>query len=229
MSLSGYLQKSALNEHMIHRIIEQQSILLVAQGIPSPDSASVDTLELLGRVQALLVYQCIGLYDGNDRLRKLAEKHIPVLESWLVQLLEHTSQAACCGETIVSPPHEQLSSVNAVPTASHEDLLWYSWIVIESSRRTWLIAAGVQGIYKLLQQRTASCMGGMTFTSRRGFWEAPTAASWEKKCVEVYSGLVHLTEVQKMLTLVPRSEINEFAKLVLECTYGIAQTKMWGM
>jgi hypothetical protein len=58
------------------------------------------------------------------------------------------------------------------------------------------------------------------FTSRRGFWEAPSASVWGRQCEEQYAGLVRLTETDKLFTMVPQEEISEFAKLVLECTYG---------
>jgi hypothetical protein len=82
MSLSAYLSKTSANENIIYRIIEDRVMQLVAEGIPSLGASpqSVDTLEHLGRIEALLVYQCVGLYDGNVRLRYLAEQHIPVLE-----------------------------------------------------------------------------------------------------------------------------------------------------
>jgi hypothetical protein len=31
---------------------------------------------------------------------------------------------------------------------------------------------------------------------------------------------MRLTEIEKMFTMVPKEEINEFAKVVLECTFG---------
>jgi hypothetical protein len=227
-SLSSYLSKTATNEHIIYRIIEDRVIELVAEGVPTLGASlqSVDTLEYLGRIQALLVYQCIGLYDGNVRLRHLAEQHIPVLEVWMTNLLQHISQILCCGESLLTPPGDTVSSVSSKTPS--ENLFWHSWILTESMRRTWLVTAGIQGIYKLIQNSTASCMGGTMLTTRQGFWEAPSAVVWEKRCGETYAGMIRLTEVEKMFALVPKEEICEFAKTVLECTYGIEQVERWG-
>jgi hypothetical protein len=227
--LSSYFRKTTANEHMIVRIIEERAMVLVAEGLPLPDASSqgVDTLECLGRVQAMLVYQCIGLYDGNVRLRHLAEQHIPVLETWLAEVLQHISQAPCCGSSLYASPTSFISPVT-IPISS-EDLLWHSWILTESVRRTWLVTAGLQGIYKLLNHSTSSCMGGTMITTRKGFWEAPSAVAWEKKCMETYAGMVKLTEVEKMFALVPKDEICELARMVLSCTYGTEQVERWGV
>ncbi|KAF2126488.1 hypothetical protein P153DRAFT_254081, partial [Dothidotthia symphoricarpi CBS 119687] len=236
-ALSAYLNKTASNEQMICRIIEDQVVLLVGEGVPRSESVlgaansserKLDILEYLARVQALLVYQCIGFFDGNHRLRHLAEKHIPILQSWLVDLLEYTRQAECCGESLMSSPNGQATfNIDTASESPNENLLWYSWVLIESTRRTWLIASGIQGMYQLIQRRMAACMGGTIFTSRQGFWEAPTALVWEKRCSEVYAGLVRLTEIEKLFAMVPKREINEFAKLVLECPYGDEQVERW--
>jgi hypothetical protein len=229
MSLSVYFHKTAANEYMIFRIIEERVVQLVTEGVPWPDVSgqSVNTLEYLGRIQALLVYQCIGLYDGDVRLHHLAEQHIPVLELWMAGLLQHLSQVPCCGDSLVADPNDSIPPASF--TAPSEDFLWHSWILTESARRAWLVVAGIQGIYKLIQNGSASCMGGTIFTTRQGFWEAPSAASWEKRCTETYAGMVRLTEVDKLFELVPKKEICEFARMVLSCTYGVEQVETWGL
>ncbi|RFU33069.1 hypothetical protein B7463_g3262, partial [Scytalidium lignicola] len=103
MSLSCYLHKTASNEQFVFQIIEDRAKQLLAEhGINTVDSlpentstrsASLDSLEHIARVQALLIYQALGLYDGDIRLRHLAENHIPVLNSWIQQMVEHSSQA----------------------------------------------------------------------------------------------------------------------------------------
>lgn len=217
LSLSAYLHKTSANEHMIMRIIDQRVVQLVEGGLLDRIEEG-DSLDYLARCQALLVYQCIGLYDGDIRLRHLAEKHIPVLESWMDTLMQHASHTLGSGTSLTT------STLDCATT-----LLWHTYILAEATRRTWLMVAGIQGIYKLILYNgtVPCCMGGTIFTSRTGFWESPNAAAWEKRCTEVYSGLVRLTEVDKMMALVPREEVCEFADLVLECTYGEGWTQRW--
>jgi hypothetical protein len=222
MALSTYMHKTAANEPMVFRIIEERVTRLVAQGLALTDGSANDTLEYLARSQALLVYQCIGLYDGNVRLRYLAEQHIPVLETWVKYLMQHISQTMYSGES---------SHIAGSDCATIPDAPWHSYILAETTRRTYLITSGVQGIYKyILTGGTASCsMGAPIFTSRKGFWEAPSAAAWEKMCTETYACLVRLTEVDKMFMMVPKEEICDFAKLALECTYGLEKCERWGI
>ncbi|OAK93536.1 hypothetical protein IQ06DRAFT_299043 [Phaeosphaeriaceae sp. SRC1lsM3a] len=210
MALAAYLRKTSSNAEIVSRIIEDRVTELVANGLILNNEPNMrDDVLNLGRAQALLVYQCIGLYDGDIRLRKLAEEHVPILESWVNILMQHTSDMV----SVATPP------ANVPPGNS----LWYSWIIAESVRRIWLVTAGIQGMYKYFAQTRGPqppCLGGTIFTSRSGFWEARSALAWEKLCSERFSGLVRLTETEKMLAMVPREEINDFAKVVLECTYG---------
>lgn len=209
MSLAAYLHKTTSNAEIISRIIEDRATELVANGLILDTAPNMrDDVLNLGRVQALLVYQCIGLYDGDIRLRKLAERHITVLEKWVNILMQHTS--------------DMVSAATPADNVPPGNSLWYSWIIAESVRRIWLVTAGIQGMYKYFSQPGPQppCLGGTIFTSRNGFWEAPSAMAWEKQCSERFSGLVRLTETEKMLAMVPKEEINDFAKMVLECTYG---------
>ncbi|KAF2845254.1 hypothetical protein T440DRAFT_472819 [Plenodomus tracheiphilus IPT5] len=238
MALSGYLQKTPFNQHMIYRILEEQVMRLVADEVASPANMPqgqsllhpFDPLEQLGRIHALLVYQCIGLYDGHIRLRHLAEQHIPILERWLVSLTVYISQAGNCGGSLTTAPAQRATTQQASPAStSPQSATWHSWIFIESTRRTWLITAGIQGIYKCLRDRQGDCMGGTVFTSRQGFWEASSACEWEKRCIEIYSGLVRISEMDKMFAMVPKDELNEFTILMIQCTFGLDQASRWGV
>lgn len=231
LALSAYMHKTPLNAHVVHRVLEDSAVGLVAGGLMADADVTVNALHNLGRVQALLVYQCIGVYDGDARLRRLAERHVPVLEAWVVVLMQQASQSLCSGSPIFTAAGAE--KTRNVPQRDH---LWYTWILTESVRRLWLVIAGIQGLYKVLVMSSdvrvsaaAACLGGTMFTSRKGFWEAKSASSWEKACTERYAGLVRLTETEKMFEMVPREEINEFAKLVLECTYGAETCETWGV
>lgn len=228
LALSAYLHKTPLNADIVHRVIENSAKRLVAQGLVVDEDVTVNALHNLGRVQALLVYQCIGAYDGDARLTRLTERHVPVLDAWVVVLMEQASQSLCSGSPVFAE-----SGAKKTRNVPQQDHLWYTWILTESVRRLWLMVAGIQGLYKVLTMdclpASPRCMGGTMFTSRKGFWEARSAVSWEKACMERYAGLVRLTETDKMFEMVPREEINDFAKLVLECTYGAERCEAWGV
>lgn len=224
MALSSWLHKTDANEHIVERIIENRVTQLVAHGLPlsipstSPELA-VDVsnkVDQLAHVQALLIYQCIGFLDGSPRLRHLAEQQISALETWIFTLMAETSFSLINQSCSTSPVLDR-----------HR--LWHIWILTESIRRTFLLIAGIQGIYLLIQKRIGSCLGAPVFTSRTGFWEAETAAVWEQRCMESYAGMVRLTQVEDLFEMVPKTEISEFARVVFECTYGVEQVEEWGI
>jgi hypothetical protein len=110
-----------------------------------------------------------------------------------------------------------------------ENLLWYAWIVAESVRRTWVIGAGIQVIFLVLQQGGAvPCQGDMMFTTRQGVWEAQSAVAWEKLCSEVHVGLMQMAEADTLFTEAVAEEVNEFTKAVLEITFGRERMERWG-
>jgi len=234
-ALSCYLHKTASNEKTVFRIIEDRAKQLLAEhGIPSVDSlqenismssATLDPLEHIARVQALLVY------DGDIRLRHVAESHIPVLNCWTQQMVENASQAACLGGSVISSAYEQ----NAVDfglsyITLYENVFWYSWVLAESIRRTWLIASGVQGTYLIIQQsRAVPCQGGMMFTTRHGVWEAQSAPAWEKLCSQVNVGLMQVAEADKLFTEVAPEDVDDFTILILQATFGEDRTERWGV
>ena len=239
-ALHCYLHKTAKNEQIIFQIIEDRAKSLLSEhgnlpGSLRPESvrlsvSSLDALEHLARVQALLVYQIIGLYDGNIRLRHLAESNIPVLDSWLHQMVQHASQAVYLGSSISSSARDQTAVGLSMSDIAHSDnQLWYSWILAESIRRTWLVASGMQGIYLAIQQggKCPACLGGMMFTTRQGVWEANSAPVWEKLCLEVNVGLLHLAESDQLFTQAEPGDVNEFSKVMLEIVFGREKVQRW--
>jgi hypothetical protein len=214
---------------IVNRIVEEKATKLVQRGLIQSPTNVTDALDNLARVQALLIYQVLSLSSTDLTLRGLADRHVPVLEAWVTLLMAQFSQTLSFSSPLMTciPPD--------VPECK---ALWCAWIMAESVRRIWLVVAGLQGLYKLFNSTSTSasdgnlqsaCLGGTLFTSRKGFWEAPSAQVWEKSCCERYAGLVRLTETEKLFSMVPREEISEFAKVVLECTFGVEWCEeQWG-
>lgn len=240
-SLSCYLRKTASNEQIVLRIIEARATQLLAEyGAPSAylsqentssSLVTLDSLEHLARVQALVVYQFLCLYDGDIRLRHVAESHIPVLNSWTQQMVEHASHAACLGGSMISSTYEQTVNCFGLTDSAHcDNLLWYSWILAESIRRTWLVVSGTQGTYLTIQQgQTIPCQGGMMITTRQGVWGAQSALAWEKLCLEVNTGLMHVVEADKLFTEAVPEDVDDFAIFILQATFGEERMKRWGV
>ena len=238
-ALTCYLHKTPANTQTVFQIIENRAKHLVAEhSVLSADSlpgdiisspVTLDSLEHIARVHALLVYQIICLYDGDIRLRHVAEDHIPVLNSWTQQMVEHASHEVCLGVSITSSFHEQMAAAFSLPDASYrENLLWHSWILAESIRRTWLLACGVQGTYLTLKNgRPTPSQGGMMFTTRKGVWEAQSALVWEKLCSEVHVGFMQVSVADKLFTEFGAEDVDEFTTLVLQAVFGEERMERW--
>lgn len=228
-TLTCYSQRTKQNENIALQIVEERAKELVeshTDSITISLSAArpeLDAFEQLARVQALLVYQLIGLYDGDIRLRYLSERRIPILNQWMKQMISTASQTPCLGKQLVGP--EVISS----PGLTHSrNLLWYSWILAESMRRTFIIASGIQGIYLIMQQgRSSSCSGGMMFTTRLGAWEAQSALAWEKICSEKNVGLMKTADLHRLFTEAGPGDVNDFTKMILRTTLGAERVNLW--
>ncbi|KFY33566.1 hypothetical protein V494_07527 [Pseudogymnoascus sp. VKM F-4513 (FW-928)] len=223
MILTCYFAKTDSNEQTVFRIIEDRARQLVEDGSAgSLLGTPLDSHDHLARVQALALYQAICLYDGDIRLRHLAEGYIPVLNDWVQEMIDHAREAACLGRMVMSSPYEQ----TAIESSS-ENLLWYSWILAESIRRTSLLAASIQIIYLIQRDSTASCYGSMMFTTRQGAWDVDSAPSWEKMCSEVNVGFIQLAEAPSLLTKALPEDVDEFSKTMLAIICGAGRVNTW--
>lgn len=230
-ALTCYLSKTGSNNSIVMRLLEEKCWDLVTQfDMPQPHSPfndsnkpAIDLLEKLAKVQSLLIYQVIGLFDGNIRLRYLAEKRIALLKRWMNELVEEAYRTSCSGSVLVSA---EVNTESDKPDS--QNALWYSWILSESIRRTWIIASGVQGLYLYMQQGfTKPCQGGMMFTTRQGVWEAQSASAWEKIYSEPDAGLTKITELDRLLTEGGPSNVDSFTKVVLMITLGTERVAAW--
>jgi hypothetical protein len=238
-TLACYLHRTALNEQTVFHIIENRIKDLVPEDTFSSDSlpdnnaansTTLDSLEHIARVHALLIYQIIGLYDGDIRLRHLSETCIPVLNSWLQAMIQHTRQSTSADSSVISSAYEKAALGGNPSTIAEDENLWYSWILAETARRTWIVASGIHVVFTTIRQGGSipACNGGMVFTTRRGAWEAKSAFAWEKLCAEEYTGLIQMAEAGRLFTEVAPDEVNEFAKMVLELTFGREKMERWG-
>lgn len=181
MALSCHIKKTTSNEQVVTQIIEDRATqLLQDYAVPTAEprqeqdsrvANALDILEQIARVQALLIYQFLGLYDGDIRMRYLAQSLIPELYSWVQQLLDQSSQTGCLGSTLASPAARDQTSFYSVEihTPIPDHLAWYDWILAETIRRTVIVACGVQALYIVLQQGgNIPCQGNIMYTPHKG-------------------------------------------------------------
>lgn len=231
MVLSCYLKKTASNDQVVTHIIQDRvTQLLQDYAVPSAqaqnepaatDSAptALDNLEHIARVQALLIYQYLGLYDGDIRMRFVAEGLIPVLYSWVQQMFEHYSRTACAGSTLDLQSIRDPASFGPLESYARnsDQSTWYEWIIAETIRRTTIIAFGVQTLYIVLQQGgTIPCQKNIMYTPHKGLWEADSSIAWEKLCSKTNVTLVQTAESQQVLATLGAESVDDFAMLVIQ-------------
>ncbi len=237
-TLSSYINRTESTAEIILRIVDDQADeLLVNSGVlfdnlSQDDGTTVpeppNTLEQLARIHALMVYQVIGLFDGDIRSRHLAEARMHILDRWTTQMVECASRTQNLLDSLLDPfDLTEVSLSGLLELTSGTESLWHTWILTESVRRTWHVAKGLQALFLLIQQGWTYCQGGMMFTNRQGIWEADTAFAWEKLCSEVDVGFLQRFEAEKFFTEASPADIDEFGKVMLEMTFGTERMKRW--
>ncbi|TRX98680.1 hypothetical protein FHL15_000022 [Xylaria flabelliformis] len=189
-AMTMYMSKTRETEATVHQILEDRvSQLLQDQDVEvSLRNASGDGLSIfnhLSRVQSLLCYQLIRLFDGDIRMRGQAESLIPTLFLWNNQMLESAKDSLAHPERfLASSPFDPTTQPNASNAARNPSLstkfAWQAWIIAESVRRTWQTTGVVQAVYQFFKRGWSECPGHLPSTLRKALWDAPSAYSWTK-------------------------------------------------
>lgn len=259
-ALSSYQNRKPSNKTIILGLVEKRmQQLLKDQPTPTSTGTEHDSpmstltpFELLSRVHALIVYQIIGLYDGDIRLRHITETQTSTLNSWMRQLLQSARATAREGSegfiaSMLFPSPTRYSSTEtsfddqldmtslsaASSILTHEGMEWYAWLFAETIRRTWLVACTVQGIYHTLRVRWTPCPGGLPFTARDGLWDAGSAFTWASRCegIEKQEGagvdFIRRNECPRVFEQRRPEEVDLFATRMLEMTCGLERVERW--
>lgn len=254
-ALSAYQNMKASNKAIITAVLEQRiKQLLADQPRPAPGAgsdedawAALNPFEHLARVHALLTYQTVCLYDGDIRLRHVAETQIPTLNLWLRQLVSSAQHAAAHGpetfiSSLVTPPDQQdlmrvemtdqddnVEHVTLTTSfLSQEDIAWYAWLFAETIRRTWLVASTVQTVYLTLQVRWAPCPGGLPFSTRKHVFDATSSFAWAARCEGHRQG-TDFARRHRHRVFEERGpgDIDEFTMHLFEISYGVERMERW--
>ena len=240
LCVTAYLNKTVANEDVVFQIIEHRVknfvedngsfVIDASLGLGNNNAHTPDLIEHLARVQALLMYQIICLFDGNIRLRFLAEGYITVLTAWLQTTLERFKDTACIGHHLLADASttSDIQGQDDLHYLHQPGLLWLSWAGAESIRRTWIASAAVQGSFMAIQKgEMTPCLGGMVFTARKGVWEAPSAVAWESICLQASIGLMQVGDSARIFKEFTPDEVGDWAKVVLEIVFGTECVEQW--
>jgi Fungal Zn(2)-Cys(6) binuclear cluster domain len=138
-SCALYMAKNTCNAQDILRSIEARVEDLLNSPVPTSSQ------EILARVQSLLLYQIIRIFDNDFRVFTTVEKTALALEDATLLLGSHLSSGQLS-------PAAQNTLENTLPLYSLEETktLWMSWIFMESARRTLTTALFFIQLHRLL-------------------------------------------------------------------------------
>jgi hypothetical protein len=229
-TLSSYLSRSPETNEMVLRIAEQKAEKLLEY--EGSRSTEISILESLSRVQTLLAYCTIRLLDGDLRQRHRAEQHLETLQDWTKEMVSGAFQATASGAIIMEnhltnrgPQYFTLPLL--LGHFSPEQLLWHSWVLSESIRRTWCVSMGLQSGYELLKTESGPCYGTLPITTRKGLWEATSAFTWTKMCAESNIGFMCRNDHEKAMADMSPSDIDDFALCMMELDIGPDRMERW--
>ncbi|KAF3062018.1 hypothetical protein GL218_04179 [Daldinia childiae] len=181
------------------------------------------TFDHICRVQSLLTYQTIRLLDGDIRMRAQAEALIPTLFLWTQQLLDSTKNS-------LTQPARFLANIAAsypIVANSEDAVLWKAWILVESTRRTWLVANYLQETYLYMKRGWSECPGRVPNTMHNRLWDATSAYAWSKGCREIDTVLISTQRTEKLLYETNPEDLDEFSLLIIELRYGTERIEKW--
>lgn len=232
-TLASYIHRTPANTDTVLQIVEDRSNDLLRENGAILDRVGaeewadggeqdVDLFAQLTRLHALMVYQIIGLFDGDIRSRHVAEGHMAVQDSWAGKLFH--SAAKALSNTHAAATH----LVGCLPTPStYSQQQWYLWILSESIRRTWLVAVSLSCVFSALQQRWSACPGGVMYTNRSGLWNAASATEWEKVCLGRNVAFLQRFECARLFDDAEPADIDEFGTAMLDMTFNGELLEKW--
>ncbi|KAK9240828.1 hypothetical protein V1525DRAFT_139907 [Lipomyces kononenkoae] len=209
----------------ILQIAEERTSALASQSL-SNDSSAQGILANLARVHALFIYEIIRLFDGSVRHRALAERQLPMLKQWVMQMWEAVKGYR--GEEHARSHHALQWTRNETDRAYDASLeMWRSWILTESARRTHLVVSCTINMYQIMKDGWDECAGGVMFTARRGLWEAGSAGKWLELCCAKPPLLVPSLQPQPLIAQYAADEIDEFATILWTFVVGADKIQCW--
>ncbi|TLD04407.1 uncharacterized protein PgNI_12012 [Pyricularia grisea] len=197
--------------------------LLGAAAIPN-------LMEQLARVQALLVFQVIGLFDGDVRARAHSEAILSTLATWADALLQ-TAATEVATNALDPDPTMLLNqpSITQLRSDGTPSSAWRAWILSESIRRVWIVAALTEAAFLIMKQGFATCPGSIGFTGRSGIWEASSPAEWIANLTRQSRTRhpVFCRGLDRLLEEAGPSDVDEFTKALLAYGRGAEVLADW--
>jgi len=209
------MAKNDVNGPVILRAIDAKFHELIS----SPDPTT--PRDRLARVQALLLYHIIRIFDGDVGSRESADKYTSALETAAWAMSTHNDWSA---------PDEP-DTVPTYPIATTKEF-WRSWAFRESVRRTFIVTFFFLQIYRILAgSGPLPCRHSHAlphcWTLSSHLWNAADAFEFALAWRNENHFLVTNSNIDDALQNAKASDLDTFGKMLLTALLGIEETKGW--
>lgn len=135
------MNRNPTNSKTILSIIENRVAELLAL------EQSNDVWHCLARLQALILYQTIRIFDNDASALKAAELTMPALQASLTHFI-HTMSLE---DTLLCIRGLPINCLLEDPSISDAKDYWHNWIFEESAHRTWFLSYFLTRIWEVSQ------------------------------------------------------------------------------
>lgn len=183
----------------------------MAREIHRDGERAVTPLEKIARVQALVILDTIRLFDGDVGLRAAAEREIGQMVVWGESLNE-----------VLEKLKEDVGEPGPVPREKPPKS-WDGWVMLESVRRTSLMAFSFICISTILKSLEPPCdiLNAMhSFTASRHLWDAATSVEFYRAWYEKPQYCVTNMEFKDFWMYGRAEDADDFTRLMLTAQVG---------
>ncbi|KAL7944772.1 hypothetical protein V8C42DRAFT_80924 [Trichoderma barbatum] len=166
----------------------------------------------LARVQALLLLNSMRIFDGDVSMRAAAEREMSVMLAWVKDLV------------VVKNELEEGLPASALMTRDKPPKSWESWILLESTRRTIMIAFAVMCLVFVLKSEEAPpdfWEDGHSFTASRHLWEATSSVEFFRAWREKPQYCIADMSFKEFWMYARPDDLDEFTRLMLTTQVGV--------
>lgn len=233
-AVAMYESKTDADEYVVMGIIEKSAKKLLDKVLASSNSAiegsaDVRTAEHLARVQALFIYQFLGLFGSDIRQRACADAAIPTMMR-INSMMWDSANADAYLETslgLVGFFSQSLRLGGGGGASEPCSQQWQDWLLAESVRRIWLMVNYTHAVHTMMRDGLGSCAGGVAFTAREGLWDAQSPWPW-RQIVQKHDPLfVQCHAASQIMSSVPIEEADSFCQSLVGLMWGAPQLDLW--
>lgn len=215
------MAKNRANAPVILRSIETRVNDLINSPFPTTP------LGILARVQSLILYHIIRVFDGDIAARASAERTQSALEDASMSLILHTD-FDCPSPSKLAAKSQQLPLYPLSPTKR----FWQEWVFQESARRTLLFTFFFLQAYRVISgQRVEACDGRLNrchaFTLSASLWEADGPLAFARAWAEKRHLVVENTDFQIAFREARPDDVDAFGKIMLTSLIGVDEAEGW--